>query len=259
MARGHRVETIPEVPLVVADSELSGISKTKDAIRLLKAVGAYADIERVKDSRHIRPGKGKARGRRYVQKKGPLIIHNKTAEGGRKAPEIVTAFRNIPGIELCHVSRLNLLQLAPGGHVGRFIVWTEGAFKSVDDIFGTRKRDSKQKLGYRPPMPLLTNADIGRIINSEEVQSALRPRKPRARRVGPKKNPLKNLGVMIKLNPYAFAQRRRRVAASAPKPPAPKGGVKKPVTQRSQKKHKNPRTQFFFKGFANPNHCPCTL
>jgi len=237
MARGHRVESIPEVPLVVADAELDGIAKTKDAIKLLQAVGAFADVERVKESRHVRAGKGKARGRRYQQKKGPLIIHNKGTEGNRKAPQLVTAFRNIPGVELCHVSRLNLLQLAPGGHVGRFIVWTEGAFKSVDGIFGTRKQDSKQKHGFRPPQPLMTNADISRIINSEEIQSVLRPIRKQRKSGGRKKNPLNNLGCMVKLNPYALDQRRRRVAIAV------KGGIKKPATQKVRK-HKNPRTQF---------------
>merc|ERR1712187_918196 len=44
---------------------------------------------------------------------------------------ITRAFRNLPGVELCHVSRLNLLQLAPGSHLGRFIVWSEGAFNAL--------------------------------------------------------------------------------------------------------------------------------
>ena len=30
-----------------------------------------------------------------------------------------------------------VLQLAPGGHVGRFIVWTKSAFEKLDSIFGT--------------------------------------------------------------------------------------------------------------------------
>lgn len=29
------------------------------------------------------------------------------------------------------------MQLAPGGHVGRFIVWTKSAFEKLDSIFGT--------------------------------------------------------------------------------------------------------------------------
>jgi ribosomal protein L4 len=33
---------------------------------------------------------------------------------------LLELLRNVPGVETVHVSRLNLLQLAPGGHVGRF-------------------------------------------------------------------------------------------------------------------------------------------
>jgi len=248
MARGHQVSKIPEVPLVVADVEFEGISKTKEAIKLLKSIGAYDDIERVKASRHVRPGKGKARGRRYVQKKGPLVIHNRKPEGDRRSPQLVAAFRNIPGIELCHVNRLNLLQLAPGGHMGRFIIWTEGAFKSLDSVFGTRKTDSKQKHGYRPPQPLLTNADIKRIMSSDEVQSALRAPRPAPRRAVRKKNPLKNVGAMVKLNPYTWVQKRARAALHV------KGGVKKPAAKRSQKP-KNTRTKFR-KVFNTPSIAP---
>ena len=28
------------------------------------------------------------------------------------------------------------VQLAPGGHLGRFIIWTKGAFSRLDEIFG---------------------------------------------------------------------------------------------------------------------------
>jgi large subunit ribosomal protein L4e len=54
------------------------------------------------------------RNRRYVQRKGPLIIYNKD-HGIRQA------FRNLPGIELLNVDRMNLLNLCPGGHLGRHV------------------------------------------------------------------------------------------------------------------------------------------
>jgi large subunit ribosomal protein L4e len=149
---------------------------------------------------------------------------------------------------LCHVNRLNLLQLAPGGHIGRFIIWTEGAFKSLDSVFGTRKQDSKQKQGYRPPQSLLTNADIQRIMRSDEVQSALRAPRPAPRRATRKKNPLKNVGAMVKLNPYTWAQKRARAALHV------KGGVKKPAAKRTTKL-KNSRTQFR-KVFTTPTVAP---
>jgi len=209
MSRGHRIEQLAEIPCVVADSEFEGITKTKAAITVLKSIHAYDDIERVRDSRKIRCGKGKSRNRRHVQKKGPLIVHH--LEAGHK---LVLAFRNIPGVELVNVTRLNLLKLAPGGHLGRFIVWTEGAFRELNKIFGTYKTDSEQKIGWRPPTPLLKNADITRIINSDEVQSVLRARKLVPRHHPRKRNPLKNLGAMVKLNPFALSQKRRAILAS---------------------------------------------
>ena len=54
-----------EVPLVVDDSA-SSIKKTAKAVELLKQLGAYSDIEKVKASRNVRSGKGKMRNRRYV-------------------------------------------------------------------------------------------------------------------------------------------------------------------------------------------------
>ena len=81
------------------------------------------------------------RNRRRIQKRGPLVIYDK--DNG-----ITKAFRNIPGITLLSVDRLNLLKLAPGGHVGRFCIWTESAFKQLDSIYGTWTKTSDQKEGY---------------------------------------------------------------------------------------------------------------
>ena len=43
------------------------------------------------------------------------------------------------------MASLNLLQLAPGGHVGRFVIWTEAAFSALDSIFGTATEPSAAK------------------------------------------------------------------------------------------------------------------
>jgi len=208
LARGHRIEGIKEVPLVVADVEVDTLTKTKEALALLKSLGALADVERVKDSHRIRAGKGKARNRRYVQRRGPLVIHNK--ERGNQ--NLVAAFRGIPGVDLCNVHHLNLLQLAPGGHVGRFIIWTEGAFKELDRIFGTRTVASTVKHGFKVPLGIMTNSDITRIINSEEIQSALRGKRQN-RRLPAKRNPLNNKEVMVKLNPFELTRARRAAVA----------------------------------------------
>jgi large subunit ribosomal protein L4e len=208
MARGHRVESVPEMPLVISDSAES-IEKTSTAIKVLKEIGAYPDAEKAKDSQAIRAGKGKMRNRRYISRKGPLIVY------GTEGAKLVKAFRNIPGVEVANVERLNLLRLAPGGHLGRFVIWTKSAIEKLDSIYGTFDKSSEKKKGYVLPRTKMVNADLARIINSDEVQSVVNPIKKEVKRAPLKKNPLKNLNVMLKLNPYAKTARRMALLAEA--------------------------------------------
>jgi len=104
--------------------------------------------------------------------------------------------------------------MAPGGHLGRFIIWTKDAFERLDTIYGSYKKASSQKVNYTLPRNIMTNADLTRIINSDEIQSVLRRKgdaktKPSVRKV----NPLKNVRLMIKLNPAAEAVKRREALA----------------------------------------------
>jgi len=196
LARGHRVQNIPNLPLVV-DDKAEGIEKTKDAVAFLKKVGAYDDVDRVINTKSVRPGIGKIRNRRYRLKKGPLVIYK------NENSKIVQAVRNIPGVEVCNVTRLNLKSLAPGGHLGRFIIWTESAFKSLDNIFGSYRYAGNGKSGYHLHRTVLTNPDIAKIINSDAVQAVVREQKSNnVLHSVQKKNPLTNAGAMEKLNPY---------------------------------------------------------
>merc|ERR1711935_932738 len=107
------------------------------------------------------------RNRRFVQRKGPLIVYDN--DGG-----LTRAFRNIPGIELASVDSLNLMQLAPGGHVGRFCIWTEAAFKKLDAIFGTWRKPSETKKNWNLPMPKMAVTDLSKLLKSEEIRKVLR-------------------------------------------------------------------------------------
>jgi large subunit ribosomal protein L4e len=212
MARGHNVSTVKEVPLVISSTAFSGaaITKTSAAVALLKAVGAGPDIEKVKNSRKLRAGKGKLRGRRHRQRRGPLVVYNPEEDG----KELVRAFRNIPGIETCSVHALNLLQLAPGGHLGRFIVWTSSAFAALDKIYGSTTEPSALKRDFLLPSAVVKQPDLGKLINSSEVQAVLRSVKGGAitkRTVVQKKDPLKNRQVMLRLNPYAAAFAKQKL------------------------------------------------
>jgi large subunit ribosomal protein L4e len=46
LARGHRIEGVDEIPLVISAS-LENSHKTKKAVAFLKAVKAYADVQKV--------------------------------------------------------------------------------------------------------------------------------------------------------------------------------------------------------------------
>lgn len=87
---------------------------------------------------------------------------------------LTKAFRNIPGVDLISVSKLNLLKLAPGGHVGRFVIWTQSAFSKLDDLYGTWRKSAKLKKGYNLPMPKMSNTDLTRLLKSEEIRAVLR-------------------------------------------------------------------------------------
>jgi len=210
-ARGHRVAKVPEVPLVIESKAFgSTFTKTKAAIALLQAVGAGEDLVKVQKSKKLRAGKGKLRNRRFRQRRGPLVVYNPETDG----KELVKAFRNVPGVETSSVFSLNLLQLAPGGHLGRFVVWTSSAFEALDTVYGTTTTPSALKKDFLLPTLSVANADITRLINSSEIQSVLRAPKGEAKtkRVNvQKKNPLRNKQVMLRLNPYAAAYSKQKL------------------------------------------------
>jgi large subunit ribosomal protein L4e len=233
-ARGHRIEKVPEVPLVLEDA-VESILKTAQAVKVLAKIGADADVEKVKDSKKVRTGRGKSRNRRYVTRRGPLIVYA-NANGAEKA------FRNIPGVELANVERLNLLQLAPGGHLGRFIIWTRSAFEQLDALYGTYSKKSSKKADYTLPRHTMNNANLGRLINSDEIQSVLRAGKYTSFRRHHKKNPLKNLGAMVKLNPYTLVARRAELRAEALR--AEKKVVKKNNTKNTRARKEQSRALF---------------
>jgi len=110
---------------------------------------------------------------------------------------LLELLENIPGVDLANVERLNLLQLAPGGHVGRFIIWTESAFKELNIRFGTYGLKGNSILHLRNgapyilPRTCMENTDVERIIQSDEIQNVVRPRKLPSKRHARKKNPLK--------------------------------------------------------------------
>lgn len=208
MARGHVVDEVPEMPLVIG-GDIEETQKTKAMLDILEKVGCIGDVEKVKESKKLRAGKGKMRNRRYTMRRGPLLIFD---DGDKSLQQ---AARNIPGVETVQVERLNLLQLAPGGHMGRLCIWTQAAFDKLDKVFGDGVSPAELKKGYILPKAPMTNSDLARIINSDEVQSKLNPAKEAKFTKKVKINPLKNSKVMEALNPYVGEMRKTEQKAQA--------------------------------------------
>mmetsp|Transcript_25315 Transcript_25315/g.41563 ORF Transcript_25315/g.41563 Transcript_25315/m.41563 type:complete len:383 (-) Transcript_25315:1289-2437(-) len=220
MARGHAIEEVPEVPLVL-ENAVESTKKTSVAKDVLNAVGALDDVDKAGDSKKIRAGKGKMRNRRYTMRRGPLIIY--AANDG-----IEQAFRNLPGVELCCVDRLNLLQLAPGGHMGRFCVWSQAALEKLDTIYGED--------GKRIPAASMTNADLARLINSDEIQSVVNPAKPSPKTYEAKANPLRSIVALEKLDRHAANKRRMAQKAEQDREANKEALLKKKRAARTAKK-----------------------
>jgi len=130
-ARGHVFDTekIKVTPLVVED-QLEGIERTREAYLLLMRIGLLPDLVRVKASIKERAGKGKSRGRRYRMRKGPLVVVTSQSSSAAKA------FRNIPGVDVQDARSLSILDLAPGGVPGRFVIFTQKALKELSTRIG---------------------------------------------------------------------------------------------------------------------------
>jgi large subunit ribosomal protein L4e len=204
MARGHKINEVPELPLVVS-SGIEELQKTSAAVKLLEGLGLGEELAAVRSSKRLRCGKGKNRNRRWSMKKGPLVVY-------AEDKGVTRAFRNIPGVDLASVDRLNLLELAPGGAFGRLVVFTQPAFKKLQAIYGSYKSGSAKK-GYTIQRPMMLNADIARIINSNEVQSVLEPAKETVKGYRQNKNCLKNKSVLGRLCPAETKLQKMRQSA----------------------------------------------
>lgn len=119
--KGH---IMPENYPFVLDNKFEDLSRTKELKVALKTFGMEKELERV-SNRKIRVGMGKARGRKYKTKKGPLIVVSKDSS-------IVRAANNVPGIEVVNVKNLNVEVL--GGDVpGRLTLWTANAIQKLEE------------------------------------------------------------------------------------------------------------------------------
>jgi len=130
VSRGHRVEKLPSIPLVVSD-DLQKLKTTAEARSTLKDLGLWDDVTRSQRGVRIRAGRGRVRGRPTKHPRGPLLVVYKDEGLGRST-------RNLTGVNVVEAPSLNVEDLAPGTHPGRLTVWTKSALEFIEERFAPR-------------------------------------------------------------------------------------------------------------------------
>ena len=120
--RGHKFNHKIDLPIII-DDKFEKIKKTKDVIEALDKIGVYEDILRATNGKHIRPGIGKIRGRKYRTPKSLLIVSTKD--------DFQKCSKNLTGVDVVKPSNINIEYLAPGGDAGRLTIFTKSALKEL--------------------------------------------------------------------------------------------------------------------------------
>jgi len=120
--RGHKFDEKLTLPIII-DDEFENIKKTKDVIKTFEKIGIYDDVLRSLNGKHVRAGKGKARGRKYRIPKSILVVSTKN--------NLVKSSNNLCGVDISKPEQLNIEYLAPGGNAGRLTVMTKSALSQL--------------------------------------------------------------------------------------------------------------------------------
>jgi large subunit ribosomal protein L4e len=121
--RGHLIEEVKHIPLILED-EIETVTKTKEIQEIFKAIGVWPDVLKSKD-RKIKAGRGKMRGRKYRERKGPLLVVSNASH--------LFGARNMAGVDVVSIKKLGAEHLAPGACAGRLVIWSRSAIEILGE------------------------------------------------------------------------------------------------------------------------------
>lgn len=124
--RGHVLPDKITLPIVF-DNAIEKLEKTKDVYALLEVLGLSENVEKAKENKTYRAGKGKMRGRRYKRRKSVLFVLDDSSN--------YKTFKNLEGVDVVNASSLSIKELAPGTHAGRLTVFSENAVSKLQERF----------------------------------------------------------------------------------------------------------------------------
>lgn len=107
---------------IVMDNKLEAITKTKELVKLIDALGLEKELER-SHKPSIRKGLRRLARQRHFRKSMLIVVKN--------TEKVEKAGRNIAGVDVCSVENLTVEKLAPGS-TPRITIWSEEAVKGVE-------------------------------------------------------------------------------------------------------------------------------
>ncbi len=117
--------TTHSLPFVLTD-DFENLKKSKDVVKTLIAIGLGPELQRVEKKAKRTSGMKRLRGRGKVVARSVLIVTSKPSD-------LTKAARNLAGVNVASVDKLNAVLLAPGGVAGRLVLWTRSAVKKLGD------------------------------------------------------------------------------------------------------------------------------
>ncbi len=194
-ARGHRV---PDAYPFAVEAALEGLGKAKDIVAFLAKSGFQPEIDRLCPA--LRTGRARRRGRSTRVPRGPLFVVSKPCP-------LMKAAANVPGVDVCEVSRLNAHLLAPGSHPGRLVLFTEAALGRIaaERLFTDHPAAAKQS-------PASRAAPTPRPAQTAPQAHTPAPPKPSAHKAGEPK-PIPNLA--RKPRPKAAPAKNPKIGGAA--------------------------------------------
>ena len=147
--RGHKVSNISTFPIIVSDA-IKDLSKTKELLDLLHALGLKDELKRLDLSRKPRSGTARRRGRKARSAVSAIIVissaesHSSKNDGkmdvkstpnkNNRNKNIAKLSGSIRGVDIKEVKDLNVLDFAPGSKPIRLTIYSESAIKELDNL-----------------------------------------------------------------------------------------------------------------------------
>lgn len=127
-SRGHRIDGIASLPLVISD-DVESVARASELASVMGALNLGQDVDRLR-SRKARSGRARIRGRPAKVGRSVLFVAG-------DASSLARAAGAIPGVEARDAAALSVLDLAPGSDPARLVAYTRSAIGQIAALRST--------------------------------------------------------------------------------------------------------------------------